>query len=69
MSRYAEQTSVAAERSRAEIEGTLTRYGATAFMYGWGSTAGEWLRPQLAAAYERGPMPALMPALGPGDAS
>ncbi len=35
MSRYAEQTSVPADRSRAEIERTLTRYGADRFMYGW----------------------------------
>lgn len=40
MSRYAEQTSVPSDRSRSEIERTLTRYGATAFAYGWsGSTA------------------------------
>jgi hypothetical protein len=31
--RYAAQTSVSAEKSRAEIERTLTRYGATAFAY------------------------------------
>lgn len=35
MSRYAENTSVSAERSRGEIETTLTRYGAHGFMYGW----------------------------------
>ena len=35
MSRFAEQTSVPSERSRAEIETTLRRYGATAFSYGW----------------------------------
>ena len=35
MSRYAESTSVSSEKSRAEIERTLTRYGATGFMYGW----------------------------------
>ena len=35
MSRYAENTSVSTEKSRAEIETTLTRYGATAFAYGW----------------------------------
>ena len=35
MSRYASQTVVSSERSRAEIETTLTRYGATGFMYGW----------------------------------
>jgi hypothetical protein len=33
--RYAESTDVAPDRSRAEIERTLQRYGATAFMYGW----------------------------------
>ena len=36
--RYAEQTAVPSEKSRAEIERTLTRYGAEAFQYGW--TAG-----------------------------
>jgi hypothetical protein len=35
MSRYAEGTAVSTEKSRAEIETTLTRYGATAFAYGW----------------------------------
>lgn len=35
MSRYAENTSAPSERSRAEIESTLRRYGATGFMYGW----------------------------------
>lgn len=35
MSRYAEQTSVTAEKSRGEIERTLERYGASGFMYGW----------------------------------
>lgn len=33
--RYAESTSVSSEKSRAEIERTLQRYGATGFMYGW----------------------------------
>lgn len=32
---YAENTTVTADRSRAEIERTLTRYGASAFAYGW----------------------------------
>lgn len=157
MSRYAATTDVTVERSRAEIERTLGRYGATAFMYGWdreravvqfqandrhvrfllplparndsrfthtpakglrrsdvdaersweqacrvqwralalvikakleaveagitefedeflahvvlpdGSTAGEWLRPQIAQAYATGVMPSLLPALGPGE--
>lgn len=35
MPRYAEQTSVSSEKSRAEIEATLRRYGADGFMYGW----------------------------------
>ena len=34
-SRYAHETKVTAEGSRAEIERTLTRYGADAFFYGW----------------------------------
>lgn len=33
--RYASQTTVSTDKSRAEIERTLTRYGATGFMYGW----------------------------------
>lgn len=32
---YAENTSVSSEKSRAEIEHTLVRYGADQFMYGW----------------------------------
>ncbi len=35
MSRYAAQTSVNSDRSRAEIEKTLTRYGAGQFLYAW----------------------------------
>ena len=35
MSRYAENTSVPSDRSRAEIERTVERYGATGFSYGW----------------------------------
>lgn len=34
MSRYAEKTSVSSEKSRAEIERTLSRYGADSFFYG-----------------------------------
>jgi hypothetical protein len=33
--RYAESTSVSSEKSRNEIERTLTRYGAKGFLYGW----------------------------------
>ena len=35
MRRYAEGTSVPVDRSRAEIERALTRYGATGFGYQW----------------------------------
>ncbi len=37
MSRYAASTDVSSDRSRAEIERTLARYGANQFMYGWES--------------------------------
>jgi plasmid maintenance system killer protein len=33
--KYAAQTTVTSDRSRAEIERTLARWGATSFMYGW----------------------------------
>lgn len=33
--KYAENTSVAVDRSKAEVERTLTRYGAKKFIYGW----------------------------------
>ena len=151
---YAENTSVSVEKSRAEIERTLQRYGADQFVYGWnadravvgfvmenrqikfeidlparaefdltptgkkrasnaalsaweqacrqrwralalvikakleavesgitefedeflahivlpdGSTAGRWMRPQIARAYDKGTMPSMLPALGPGS--
>ena len=35
MTRFAENTAVPSDRSRAEIERTLSRYGAEGFMYGW----------------------------------
>jgi hypothetical protein len=35
MTRYAASTDVPTDRSRAEIERTLSRYGASHFMYGW----------------------------------
>lgn len=35
MSRYAANTDVTSDRSRNEIEHTLTRYGADQFFYGW----------------------------------
>jgi hypothetical protein len=34
MARYASNTDVPSDRSRAEIERTLVRYGADEFMYG-----------------------------------
>src|SRR3990172_6106845 len=36
--RYARQSSVSSERTKAEIERTLSRYGAQQFMYGWKET-------------------------------
>ena len=38
MARYAENTSVSVDASRAEIERTLQRYGAESFAYGWDQT-------------------------------
>ena len=35
MAKYAADTAVAPEQSRAEIERTLIRYGADRFLYGW----------------------------------
>ena len=35
MSNYASHTTVTADRSRSEIEQTLTRFGADQFLYGW----------------------------------
>jgi len=35
VSKFAQDTSVSSERSRGEIERTLSRYGATGFMCGW----------------------------------
>ena len=35
MAIYAKQTTVSPEKSRAEIEAILTRYGASQFLYGW----------------------------------
>lgn len=36
--KYAANTDVSSERSRAEMETILRRYGATGFMYGWDET-------------------------------
>lgn len=38
-SRYAERTDVSSDRSVAEIQRYLRRYGATAFTYGWDETS------------------------------
>ena len=38
MGRFAENTSVSVERSKAEIERTLQRYGADQFIHGWDQT-------------------------------
>lgn len=35
MTRYAQNTSVSSDASRAEIERTISRYGASSFAYGW----------------------------------
>lgn len=35
MAKYAANTDVSSDRSRAEIERTLERYGARQFIYGW----------------------------------
>jgi predicted DNA-binding protein len=39
VTRYAAQTKVSSDKSRSEIERTLTRYGASKFMYGWDADA------------------------------
>ena len=54
MSRYAANTTVSVEKSRAEVEATLVRYGASSFMYIMlpdGQTVGQLLGPQLDVAY------------------
>lgn len=48
MSRYAERTTVSSIQSRAEIEHTLSRYGAIQFVYGWYESSA------LIAFYARG---------------
>jgi hypothetical protein len=46
MSRYAEGTSVPMERSRAEAEKTLIRYGARGFLYAWETRAEPYPHPR-----------------------
>lgn len=38
---FAEKTTVTSEKSRAEIERTLSRYGASSFMYGWNADSAQ----------------------------
>lgn len=38
---YAENTTVSSDKSRAEIERTLSRYGASSFMYGWNADSAQ----------------------------
>ncbi len=56
MSRYAESTSVSSEAFESEFLAQLVLPN--------GSTVGEWARPQVAAAYASGEMPALLPGAG-----
>jgi hypothetical protein len=46
MTRYAEGTSVPMERSRAEAEKTLIRYGARGFLYAWETRAEPYPHPR-----------------------
>jgi hypothetical protein len=41
MGKFAANTSVSAEKSRAEIESVLRRYGANGFQYGWADREGK----------------------------
>lgn len=41
MARYAQKTTVPVEKSRAETEGILQRYGASAFCYGYNNPTGD----------------------------
>jgi len=62
---YARETSVSPDKSRAEIEKILSRYGATGLS--WmvlpnGQTVGQWMAPQIEIIYEGGKMPPLLPS-------
>lgn len=65
-SRYAAGTTVSVDRSHAELEALLTRFGATGFLYGWmgqqGMIAFE-LRGRRCRFVVRPPMPDELPAL------
>ncbi|MEX0718663.1 MAG: hypothetical protein WD066_18865 [Planctomycetaceae bacterium] len=53
MARYAANTSVRVEQSRAEVEGILRRYGAEGFRYGWTDRGGERIEQIEFAASDR----------------
>jgi hypothetical protein len=57
MPTYAQHTTVSEHRSREEIERILTRYGATAFAYGWAADAGAAITFRLAARQVRIELP------------
>lgn len=66
MTRYAAQTDAPSDRSRAEIERTLQRYGADQFIYGWEAKQaliGFRANGKQVNFYATGLMPALLPAL------
>lgn len=54
--RYAQQTSVSVEKSKAEIEGLLMKYGASKFASGW-DLAGATIAFQLSGRYIRFTLP------------
>lgn len=62
MSRFAEKTDVPVTKSRAEIEHTLVRYGATSFMSGWSGT-----RAYIAFEMQGRRIKFLMPVPDPAD--
>lgn len=66
--RYATNTDVSSDRSRAEIESTLRRYGANGFMAHLvlpnGQTVAEAAGEQIRTAFETGVVPQLLPDYG-----
>lgn len=59
MPKYAETTTVSSESSRAEIERTLRRYGATAFAYGWQEGQAQVMFEMTGLIVFRLPMPSM----------
>ena len=51
---YAKRTEVSADRSRAEIEKTLVKYGATGFVTGWAGVAGTQSEGNAVGRYRAG---------------